>query len=131
MRNTTQAAILEAAKGSAEGRLHFGEVVGLLVQAGVESYFADYRAQGTTYYLPDGDTIRLETEMPGVAIAEVFDVEGIKSAIRGAQQGAVMYPEFKRLSIQAGCIGYMVWIAGRHVTYFGRRGETHVERFPN
>ena len=42
-----------------------------------------------------------------------------------------MYPEFKRLSMQAGCIGYWVWIAGRHVTYYGRKGETHVEHFPN
>jgi hypothetical protein len=42
-----------------------------------------------------------------------------------------MYPEFKRLSEQAGCIGYIVWITGRHVTYFGRNGETHVERFPD
>jgi len=25
----------------------------------------------------------------------------------------------------------MVWIAGRHVTYFGRKGEMHVEHFPN
>ena len=42
-----------------------------------------------------------------------------------------MYPEFKKLSRQAGCIGYTVWIAGRHVSYYGRKGETHVERFPD
>jgi hypothetical protein len=41
-----------------------------------------------------------------------------------------MYPEFLRLSRAAGCVGYVVWLAGRHVTYFGRRGETHVEHFP-
>ena len=41
-----------------------------------------------------------------------------------------MYPEFKVNSQRAGCIGYTVWIDGRHVTYAGRRGETHVERFP-
>jgi hypothetical protein len=28
-------------------------------------------------------------------------------------------------------MGYVVWLAGRHVTYFGRRGATHVERFPS
>ena len=38
-----------------------------------------------------------------------------------------MYPEFLRLSRAA---GYVTWIAGRHVSYFGRRGETHVEHFP-
>ena len=54
-----------------------------------------------------------------------------RAAILGAQQGKVMYPEFKQLSQQAGCIGYTVWITGRHVTYYGRKGETHVERFPS
>jgi len=28
---------------------------------------------------------------------------------------------------RAGCIADTVWIAGRHVTYLGRKGETHVE----
>ena len=36
-----------------------------------------------------------------------------------------------RLSMLAGCVGYIVWIAGRHVTYFGHRGEQHVEPFPS
>ena len=42
-----------------------------------------------------------------------------------------MYPEFKLLSQRAVCVGSTVWIAGRHVVYLGRRGETHVERFPD
>jgi uncharacterized protein YbcV (DUF1398 family) len=127
----TQALIREAAHGSSEGRIHFGQVVGLLVQAGVESYVADYRTQRTTYYLPDGDTLGLDTPMPDVGIAQDFDAAALQAAIRGAQQGAVRYPEFKKLSRQAGCIGYTVWIAGRHVSYYGRKGETHVERFPD
>ena len=127
----THALIQEAADGSSNGRLHFGEVIGLLVQAGVESYVADYRAGRTTYYLPSGETLDIELERPGVVIAEAFDAEAVKTTIRGAQQGVVMYPEFKRLTCLAGCTGYTVWIAGRHVTYFGRKGETHVERFPD
>ena len=127
----TQQLIREAADGSAEGRIHFGQVIGLLMQAGVESYVADYRTQRTTYYLPDGDTLSLDTPMPDVEIAQDFDAAAVQAAIRGAQQGVVMYPQFKRLSRQAGCIGYTVWIAGRHVSYYGRKGETHVERFPD
>ncbi len=53
-----------------------------------------------------------------------------QAAIRGAQRAEVVYPEFLELSRAAGCVGYMVWIAGRHVSYFGRKGEVHVERFP-
>ena len=131
MNDNTRALIHEAARGSSESRLHFGQVIGLLMQAGVESYAVDYRAQRSTYYLPDGEALDLATAMPDVAIAQDFDAAALQAAIRGAQQGMVMYPQFKQLSRQAGCVGYTVWIAGRHVSYFGRKGETHVERFPD
>lgn len=131
MNDNTRAIIHEAARGSSEGRLHFGQVIGLLVQAGVESYGVDYRARRSTYVLPNGDTLDMPTPMPDVAIAQDFDAAALRAAIRGAQQGEVMYPEFKKLSRQAGCVGYTVWVAGRHVSYFGRKGETHVERFPD
>jgi hypothetical protein len=49
----------------------------------------------------------------------------------GAHQGRVMVHAFKRLTQAAGCVGYMVWITGRHVTYLGRRGEVHAARFPD
>lgn len=122
--------ILQATEGSNQGRLHFGEVVGLMIEAGVESYAVDYRGCQTTCYRSNGEVFKLDLEIPSVEIPEAFDGEGVKSAIRAAQQGVVMYPEFKRLSMAAGCTGYTVWIDGRHVTYFGRRGETHVEQFP-
>jgi uncharacterized protein YbcV (DUF1398 family) len=131
MNDSAEARIHEAAEGSSEGRLHFGQVIALLVQAGVESYVADYRARRTVYYLPDGETLEIPLSMPDVAIAASFDADALKAAIRGSQQGLVKYPRFKQLSAAAGCIGYTVWIAGRHVTYFGRKGETHVERFPD
>lgn len=122
--------ILQATEGSNQGRLHFGEVIGLMLQAGVESYAVDYRGRQSTFYGSNGEVFKLELEIPSVEIPETFDGEGVRSAIRGAQQGVVMYPAFKNLSMAAGCIGYTVWIAGRHVTYFGRKGESHVEQFP-
>ena len=131
MNAQTRALIDEAAQGSNQGCLHFGQVIGLLVQAGVEAYSVDYRARRSTYYLPDGEALDLATPMPDLAIAQGFDAAALRDAIRGAQQGVVMYPQFKQLSRQAGCVGYTVWIAGRHVSYFGRKGETHVERFPD
>lgn len=131
MNENIRAAIQATFEASSRGSIHFGEVIGQLVPAGVESYHVDYRSGRTTYYLPDGSTADFGFERPHCVIGETFDGDALRAAILGAQQGRVMYPEFKRLSQQAGCVGYAVWIAGRHVTYFGRRGETHIERFPS
>lgn len=130
--NTQQEQLIrEAAEGSAEGRLHFGEVLGLLTRAEVDSYAVDYRTRRTTYYLRSGEHLDIPLHMPEDAIGMVFDASAIQAAIRAAQRDTVRYPEFKRLSAQAGCVGYTAWITGRHVTYCGRLGETHVERFPD
>jgi uncharacterized protein YbcV (DUF1398 family) len=116
---------------SSQGRIHFGQVVSNLMSAHVESYHVDYRSGRTTYFLPQGETLDLRFESPSTPIADRFDADALRAAIRGAQQGTVMYPAFKELSQKAGCVGYTVWIAGRHVTYLGRKGEMHVEHFPD
>jgi uncharacterized protein YbcV (DUF1398 family) len=130
MKIDVQETIRNTFNASNEGRIHFGEVVANLMAAGVASYQVDYRAGRSTYHLLDDRTLDFSFANDGEPIANDFDTSALREAIQGAQQGRVMYPAFKRLSQRAGCIGYTVWIAGRHVTYFGRRGEVHVERFP-
>jgi uncharacterized protein YbcV (DUF1398 family) len=131
MNQNTRDVIQATFEASSKGSIHFGEVIARLLSVQVESYQVDYRSGRSTYYLPDGSTLDLDFERPGDGVAAAFDSDAVRAAILGAQQGRVMYPEFKRLSQRAGCIGYSVWIAGRHVSYFGRRGEVHVERFPD
>lgn len=131
MNSQQEKIIQETFIASNEGRIHFGEVVGQLIEASVESYTVDYRSHRTTYHLLNDETVTLYMLPSEHGIADAFSAAAVQSAIKGAQQGVVMYPEFKRLSMQAGCTGYTVWIAGRHVTYYGRKGETHVEYFPN
>lgn len=131
MQQATVDTIDHYARSSYAGTVSFGEVVMGLMQAGVESYLADYRAASTTWYLPSGETHCLKLAAPDVMIPAEFDAAAVQAAIRGAQSGAVKYPEFMALSMAAGCVGYMVWIAGRHVAYFGRKGEVHIEPFPS
>ncbi|MFM0292282.1 MULTISPECIES: DUF1398 domain-containing protein [Paraburkholderia] len=120
----------DCAKRSHEGTIDFGSVVRALGEAGVESYFTDYRRGEHTYYAPGGETHAIALPLPDIAIANAFDADAVNQAVRGAQSGAVKYAEFVSRTMTAGCIGYFVWIAGRQVQYFGRRGEVHVERFP-
>lgn len=133
--HTMNAAILSTIRATFEasnqGGIHFAQVIGQLIGAGVESYHVDFRSGRTTYYLPDGSTADFNLELPQHGIASAFDGGALRVAILGAQQGRVMYPDFKRQSQRAGCAAYTVWIAGRHVVYHGRRGESHVERFPD
>lgn len=115
---------------SEEGSLNFGQIVGMLMAAGIEACHVDFRAARITYYSGSGETCTVTTPPPDAGIAEDFDAAAIQDAIRGSQRGEVNYPEFRRRSQAAGCASYAVWISGRHVTYYGRRGEMHVERFP-
>ncbi|MBQ0936116.1 DUF1398 domain-containing protein [Ideonella paludis] len=131
MNEHTRSVIQHTFEASNEGRIHFGEVIGQLLSVQVESYHVDYRAGVATYYLPDGATLSLGFDKPEEPIAPAFNAAGVRAAILGAQQGRVMYPEFKRLTQRAGCAGYTVWITGKHVSYYGRSGETHIERFPS
>ncbi|MBT9490399.1 MAG: DUF1398 family protein [Rubrivivax sp.] len=130
MDENTRTVIQACFEASRRGSIHFGQVIAQLMAVGVESYHVDYRSGRTTCHLPGDDTLDISFERPAQAIAEAFDGDALRAAIQGAQQGHVLYPAFMRLSQQAGCTGYSVWIAGRHVSYLGRRGETHVERFP-
>lgn len=123
--------IEQCAKSSHEGTASFGTLVHTLIEAGVESYFADYRLHTTTYYLPSGEAHVVPLTTPSTEIPTPFDKPALQAAIQGAQRGEVKYPDFMRLSMAAGCVGYIVWLSGRHVAYFGRRGEVHVEHFPS
>ena len=127
----TVATIEQCAHRAHAGTMSFGEVVQTLAASGVEAYFADYRGKATTYYLATGQVVRVTLPAPAVPVAEAFDAASVQAAIRGAQSGEIKYPEFVQRTMSAGCMGYVVWIAGRHVQYFGRRGEAHVEHFPS
>lgn len=126
----TKAAIQKCAHESHEGLLTFPEVLGRLVEVGVESYCVDYRNQSTTYYLSNNEAVSISMPIPTIEISNSFNQETVVLAIRGAQSDAIRYPEFLKLTMSAGCVGYIVWITGKHVSYFGRRGEVHVEHFP-
>lgn len=130
MSPNTKAEIEKCAHESHEGLLTFPEVLGRLVEVGVESYCVDYRNQSTIYHLSSNEAVSVSMTMPAIAISNSFNQEAVVLAICGAQSDAVRYPEFLKLTMSAGCVGYIVWITGKHVSYFGRRGEVHVEHFP-
>jgi uncharacterized protein YbcV (DUF1398 family) len=130
MNLTTKEVIEKSTHESQAGLLSFPEVLSRLMKVGIESYFADYRNHTITYYSTNNEAYVVTIGMPSVDIPNSFNKEEIVKAIRGAQSDVVRYPEFIKLTMSAGCIGYIVWINGKQVSYFGRQGEVHIEYFP-
>lgn len=112
------------------GHAVFPEVVGVMMEAGVESYFTDFLRGDHTYYGAAGGTHVEHSALVVGDVAKVFAEDAVIAAIRGAQADRVRYPEFVRLVKAAGCVGYRVHVIGKRVHYFGREGEVHTEWFP-
>lgn len=119
-------------EGAETNSMTFPEIVGALMQSGFESYVVDFRLARTTYFLPAGEYIELETHRSDGPVGQGFDATSLKDAIREAQTLApgYTYKGFCSKAKAAGCAGYIVSFLGRRALYFGRTAEVHVEHFP-
>lgn len=120
----------ETLKRSLQGAIAFPEVVRILTAEGVESYRADLVRWEETFYLPDGTTHVEKIDFPAADIAEDFCASGVVAAIRASQEGKSKYHEFLTRVMNAGTASYAVFLTGKRCIYFGRKGEFHVEEFP-
>jgi uncharacterized protein YbcV (DUF1398 family) len=123
-------AMRKALEGSEAGKLPFPEVVGILSEAGVESYCADLVRGEDVFYMPTGETHAETMRLPETSIPDELSLDSLVQAIRAVQADQIRYPEFLRRAMAAGTAAYRVFITGRRVVYFGRKGEFHVENFP-
>ncbi len=119
------------AKATQDGSMPFPEIVGKLISNGVESYHVDYATRSFTFYSASGAAVLapiIFEELP--SIAEDFDVAALKAAILDSQQHGQKFWAFCGRAMQAGVQGYMAYLRGKRVTYFGRQGDQHTEWFP-
>jgi uncharacterized protein YbcV (DUF1398 family) len=122
--------VRECTRASDEARFTFPQVVTKLIEAGVESYHADLVRAEKTYYLPNGDSAVVASAPAEAVPARDFSASGVDEAVRAVQAGRIDYKEFCARIAAAGCVGYLVSLAGRRAVYFGRTGDSHVEPFP-
>lgn len=116
---------------SHEGTLSFPEIVAQLAAGGVERYAVDFVAGESVYYGPGSSWVCVSSPSGVAVIADQFDAAAVRAAVLDSQLHGQKYPDFVRRVQAVGCTGYTVFLGGRHVVYYGRRGETHVERFPD
>jgi len=120
----------EMAEASMKGTIHFGQIVGKLMEAGVESYRVDFVRKEKTYYMPNGESHVVSIDFKKHDLAQKFDGAGIQAAIKASQRGEIKFIEFIPRALDAGVRDYTVYIQGKKVIYFGRKGESHTELFP-
>lgn len=121
----------ECTDASDQERISFPEVVMKLAQAGIERYHADLLRAEKIYYLPSGESHRVPAGKIAATAAVEFAASDVAAAVRAIQQQKIQYREFCERIVRAGCVGYMVSLAGRRAVYYGRTGDSYVEPFPN
>ncbi len=123
--------VVEAARATLDGSIPFPEIVGRLVETGVEYYHVDYVALRTSFYGAAGDIVTTPLSYEGLpAVAAEFDAAGLRAAILDSQRHGQHYRDFTWRAMEAGVQGYIAFLRGQRVTYWGRGGDQHTEWFP-
>lgn len=120
---------------SPEG-LTFPQTVAALLDLGVTRYHVDYAASTATAYNIDSTTdtsFQIDVAhipAPKVLSATSWNKAEVVEAIGSVQRGESTYEEFARRCVAAGVTGYLAYLTGKRVVYYGSQGERHVEWFP-
>ena len=123
--------VLKAATTTLNGTLPFPEIVRLLLEAGVESYHVDYIGLRKTFFSTTGETMVTALTCEGLPpVGPHFDAAALRAAILDSQQHGQKFRDFTRRAMEAGVAGYIAFLHGKRVTYFGRLGDQHTEWFP-
>jgi uncharacterized protein YbcV (DUF1398 family) len=123
--------VSEAARATLDGSIPFPEVVRRLIETGVEYYHVDYVALQKRFYSGTGNVVT--TPIPYEALPPVaaeFNAAGLRAAILDSQRHGQHYRDFTRRAMEAGVQGYIAFLRGLRVTYWGRGGDQHTEWFP-
>ncbi|MGZ8227640.1 MAG: DUF1398 domain-containing protein [Methylococcaceae bacterium] len=123
--------VAEAARATLDGTIPFPEVVRRLIETGVEYYHVDYVALQKTYYSASGEIIKTPINYECLPpVANDFNIEALKEDILDSQQNGQHYRDFSIRAMNAGVQGYIAFLRGKRVTYWGRSGDQHTEWFP-
>ncbi len=123
--------ITAAAQATLTGSKPFPEIVGMLIEAGVEFYHVDYLVLSKTYYSGDGAVVSTPIPLEGLpGVASELDAAALRANILDSQQNSQSWREFSMRAMKGGVQGYFAFLRGQRVTYLGRNGDQHTEWFP-
>ena len=123
--------IQELAAATLDGSIPFPEIVGRLIEEGVEYYLVDYRAFRFTFYGVSGGVVVAPLQFEGLPeVSADLDRAGLRAAIHDSQTRGQKFRDFCCRAMAAGVQGYYAFLRGKRVVYLGRQGDQHVEWFP-
>ena len=123
--------VSEASRATLSGSMPFPEIVGRLIETGVEYYHVDYVTLRKTFYGSAGDVVVTPIPYEGLPeVAAEFDQAALRAAIGDSQRNGQHYRDFTVRAMKAGVQGYIAFLRGKRVTYWGRGGDQHTEWFP-
>lgn len=113
------------------GAMPFPEIVGRLMQEGVDHYQVDYLLLQFRFYGVHGGVVLAPLVLEGLPpVHDTFDVTALKAAIYDSQANGQKFRDFCGRAMTAGVQSYSVFLGGQRVMYVGRQGDHHVEWFP-
>ena len=120
-----------AARETLASTLPFPQIVGMLIEAGVEYYHVDYAGRCKSFYSPEGDRVVTPLTYASLPpIAAELDIAALRNAIIDSQRNGQKYYDFSVRAMNAGVQSYFAFLRGQRVTYLGRTGDSHTEWFP-
>jgi uncharacterized protein YbcV (DUF1398 family) len=83
------------------------------------------------FYSADGEMMTTSINYEGLPpVAPEFDAAALRANILDSQRNGQPYREFTRRAMAGGVQGYITFLRGKRVTYWGRTGDQHTEWFP-
>jgi len=123
--------IADTARATLAGTISFPEVVKNLLGTGVEYYHVDFVTLEKTFYSETGDHVTTPITYEGLPpVGRDFDAAALRAAILDSQRHGLKYRDFTARAMAAGVQGYIAFLRGQRVTYWGRGGDQHTEWFP-
>lgn len=123
--------ISKLAKATQDGSIPFPEIVGRLMDEGVEYYQVDYRMLQLTFYGTVGGVVVAPLIFENLPeVGEAFDLIGLRAAIHDSQVNGQKFHDFSVRAMSAGVQSYYAFLSGKRVMYLGRLGDQHIEWFP-
>ena len=123
--------IRKIAEVTLSGSMPFPEIVGNLIEEGVEYYHVDFASLSSSFYSANGGVAVAPLVLEGLPeIATEFNAAELRAAILDSQRNGQKYRLFCVRAMMSGVQSYFAFLRGQRVLYLGRRGDQHIEWFP-